>query len=558
MTSALGLNIQLTFAIAFIVGSSLAAFGGVVGASQGAVAPGQDGQWLLNSLVVVIIGGLGSLMGAAAGSLLYGLVFSFSAVYLPTAGQQLLHAVLDRLHLRSAGARARVPPAGPLREILVTRDPKVVTERAIATVALVVAVIAPVIFNAYWIDVILTQALIMGIAAASMIFLAAYGGMISLAQTMLMGSAGFMIGNMVTTRAGGESKGLTLGWDPTLALFLALLGTTVLGLLFGALAARSTGIYFLMITLTLSVVGFYFVGQVTVVSGFSGIAGINAYTPPFIGDIVDNRDRLYYIALGVAAVVYILIRLLIRTPFGLALQGLRDEPVRMSSLGYAVPLHRMLAFGFASFLAALAGVLLVWWQGQIAPGDIGLQSTIDLLIVAVIGGLTRIEGAWVGALAFIVINNYVRDSWLTDLLDTLRIGGSFNTIIGLVFLVIVIVSPDGLMGIWDRLWSLARHGGGGPGFIGDRDTCRGEGVGRSALVQVGSERSSSSALPFQSSIKEGNRHESFHAPLEASASARRGRSHRLHRRLVVARGVEGERGQDCDHDRLQGRVRVRL
>ena len=86
MTSALGVNIKRTFAIAFVVGSALAAFGGVVGASQGAVAPGQDGQWLLNSLVVVIIGGLGSLLGAAAGSLLYGLAFSFSAVYLPTTG----------------------------------------------------------------------------------------------------------------------------------------------------------------------------------------------------------------------------------------------------------------------------------------------------------------------------------------------------------------------------------------------------------------------------------------------------------------------------------------
>ena len=339
-----------------------------------------------------------------------------------------------------------------------TRNPKILTERVIGAGVLVLAVSGPAIFNAYWVDVILTQALIVGIAAASMIFLAAYGGMISLAQTMLMGSAGFMIGNMVTTRAGGESKGLTLGWDPTLALVLALLGTTLLGLLFGALAARSTGIYFLMITLTFSVVGFYFVGQVTIVSGFSGIAGINQYTPPFVGDIVNDRNRLYYIALGVAVVVYALIRFVIRTPFGLALQGLRDEPVRMSSLGYAVPVHRMLAFGFAAFLAALAGVLLVWWQGQIAPGDVGLQSTIDLLIVAVIGGLARIEGAWVGALAFIVINNYVRDSWLTDLLDTLRIGGSFNTIIGLIFLVIVIVSPDGLMGAWDRLWGLAGRG----------------------------------------------------------------------------------------------------
>ena len=84
MTSALGVNIQRTFALAFVVGAALAAFGGTVGASQGAVASGQDGQWLLNSLVVVIIGGMGSLLGAVAGSLLYGLVFSFSAVYLPT------------------------------------------------------------------------------------------------------------------------------------------------------------------------------------------------------------------------------------------------------------------------------------------------------------------------------------------------------------------------------------------------------------------------------------------------------------------------------------------
>jgi branched-chain amino acid transport system permease protein len=88
MTSALGLNIQKTFAIAFVVGAALAAFGAVVGTSQGNVASGQDGQWLLNSLVVVIIGGMGSLLGAAAGSLLYALVFSFSASYLPTTSDE--------------------------------------------------------------------------------------------------------------------------------------------------------------------------------------------------------------------------------------------------------------------------------------------------------------------------------------------------------------------------------------------------------------------------------------------------------------------------------------
>ena len=86
MTSALGINIQVVFAIAFVVGAALAGFGAVVGTSQGNVAQLQDGQWLLYSLVVVIVGGMGSLLGAVAGSLLYGLVFMFSASYLPTIG----------------------------------------------------------------------------------------------------------------------------------------------------------------------------------------------------------------------------------------------------------------------------------------------------------------------------------------------------------------------------------------------------------------------------------------------------------------------------------------
>jgi branched-chain amino acid transport system permease protein len=83
MVSALGVNIQLTFALAFLVGSALAGLGGSIGGSFASLAPGVDGNWLLNSLVVVIIGGMGSLGGAAVGSLLYGLVTTMSAAYLP-------------------------------------------------------------------------------------------------------------------------------------------------------------------------------------------------------------------------------------------------------------------------------------------------------------------------------------------------------------------------------------------------------------------------------------------------------------------------------------------
>lgn len=336
--------------------------------------------------------------------------------------------------------------------------PKMLVERALGVVVLVLVLLGPAVFNDYWVNTILTQTFLFGIAAASLIFLFSYGGMISLAQTALMGICGYMLGNMVTQGgAGGESKGLTLGWDPTVALVVAILLTTAIGLIFGAVASRSLGIYFLMLTLSYAVIANYFFGQVTQFGGFSPIAGINRYTPGFVGDIVGRPNKLYYIALGTALAVYVVIRYLVRTPFGLSLQGLRDDPLRMSSLGYNVPLHRTLAFGFAAFVASLSGVLLVWWDGQIAPGNIGLNATIDLLVICVIGGLVRIEGAWLGAFAFIVINNYVRDVELPV------VGGSFNTIIGLIFLAIVIVSPEGLMGIWDRAWRTLGKGGGTPG-----------------------------------------------------------------------------------------------
>jgi branched-chain amino acid transport system permease protein len=86
MTSALGINIQVVFALAFLVGSALAGFGSAVGAAQSGVGQGQDVQWLLNSLVVVIVGGMGSMIGAAVGAVLYGIVLTFSSAYLPVAG----------------------------------------------------------------------------------------------------------------------------------------------------------------------------------------------------------------------------------------------------------------------------------------------------------------------------------------------------------------------------------------------------------------------------------------------------------------------------------------
>jgi branched-chain amino acid transport system permease protein len=135
----------------------------------------------------------------------------------------------------------------------------------------------------------------------------------------------------------------------------------------------------------------------------------------------------------------------------------------MGSLGYSAPLHRTLAFGFAAFVASLGGVLYGWWSGTVAPGDVDLPQTISLLIMAVIGGLARIEGAWIGAFAFILMQNYITTTTHVPLLGfggTL-FGGSFNTLIGIIFLAIVVVSPDGLLGLWGRLFKTRRRPSGG-------------------------------------------------------------------------------------------------
>jgi len=327
----------------------------------------------------------------------------------------------------------------------------------VLAVVVVVAALAPLYTSDFFLNVILTKALWLGVAAASLIFLAAYGGMVSLGQVGLYGVAGMAYANLVLADGGSAAA-----WDPYLAAIAALVLATVVGLGFGWIAARSEGIYFLMITLAFSVLVFYFFSQVTQLSGFGGVNNVDL--PGLVGDPEANPAPRYFVTLAIAVLAFLALRGLSRTAFGLGLQGVRDEPARMRALGFDVTLHRMLAFGLAAFIAGVAGVLSVWYNRRITPGSINLEQTINILIIAVIGGLYRLEGAWVGALAYALIDNYSRE-WVPEVGNILG-SARFNTIIGVVFLVIVLVSPSGLVGIWEdlrgRLRGERRRGGGAP------------------------------------------------------------------------------------------------
>ena len=323
-------------------------------------------------------------------------------------------------------------------------------------VVVVIAALAPLVFTDFFLSVILTKSLWLGVAAASLIFLSAYGGMVSLAQVGIYGVAGMTFANLVLADGGAAAA-----WSPWIATIAAIIVAVAVGFVFGAIAARSVGIYFLMITLAFSVLVYYFFSQVTQLSGFGGVNNVDL--PSLVGQPGLDPAPLYYTTLVVAVLVFLGLRYVSRTPFGLALQGLRDEPARMRALGFNVTLHRILAFTLAAFIAAVAGVLSVWYNGRISPASINLTQTIDVLIIAVIGGLYRLEGAWVGALAYALIDNYSRE-WTPTVGDVLG-PERFSTILGVVFLIIVLLSPGGLMGLWERVRGLGRRGPGPPGAV---------------------------------------------------------------------------------------------
>ncbi len=157
----------------------------------------------------------------------------------------------------------------------------------------------------------------------------------------------------------------------------------------------------------------------------------------------------YYLSLAVAAGFYLAVLYGSRSTFGLALQAVRDNPRRMSALGYSVTAIRVHAYFLAGLIAGTAGVMLVWFNGRISPGSVGVDVAIDILVIAVVGGLRHPVGPFLGAIVFVLLENFA-----IDLIDRER----FNTVIGVVFLAIILFSPDGILGLWERLRPHLRPG----------------------------------------------------------------------------------------------------
>jgi branched-chain amino acid transport system permease protein len=304
---------------------------------------------------------------------------------------------------------------------------------------LAIVLVFPFVATPFFTYQVAAQSLVLGVIALSLTFLAGYGGIVSLAQMTVAGIAGYAVAVLGTS----SSPEISLAWPWWVAVPFAVLIAVLCATAIGWLSAHTDGIYTIMITLAIGVAFYYLVLQNY--SVFNGFQGLRELKPPTVFGIDWRAPTPFYLlALFWALAAYFLVKHVVRAPFGIALQGIRDNPRRMAALGYNVVAHRVAAYALSGLIAAVGGILLAWYNALMTPGSVGTGWLINILVIAVLGGMKHPVGAFLGALVFVLLQTFA-----IDIIDRER----FNLVIGLVFLAIVLFSPDGLLGLWAKLRS---------------------------------------------------------------------------------------------------------
>jgi branched-chain amino acid transport system permease protein len=293
--------------------------------------------------------------------------------------------------------------------------------------AAVAALVAPML-SAYPLT-LLTQAAIVAILAMSLDVLLGYTGLPSLGHAAYFGVAAYAVGILATDYQRGFVTCLLAG------LLLAALTAAV----FGLLAIRATGTYFLMITLALGMVvwGLAF-RWVSMTKGDNGIAGVPR---PDLGLPWNLTAPLpfFYFALTAAVLAWALLGLLVRSPFGMSLMGIRESESRMRALGYNVWLHKYLAFVISGTFAGFAGVLWAYYNGFVSPVDVQLVTSVETLLMVALGGPGTLAGPALGAALIVFLKNFVSvytKRWLL--------------ILGAVYIGVILFAPRGVLGAFRR------------------------------------------------------------------------------------------------------------
>jgi branched-chain amino acid transport system permease protein len=305
------------------------------------------------------------------------------------------------------------------------------TSQTVKIVAVVVALalIAIVVPNTNSFVILLaTRALAFAILVMSLDILLGFTGLASLGQAAYLGIGAYTTAILATRFQFG------LGYDFWLVVLLGTLFGAALAAVFGLLAIRATRVYFLMITLALGqcVWGLAYRWN----SLTNGDNGINLRQRPKFGIDLANEVTFFYLVFAFFAVSLLAMFVLVRSPFGRSLTGIREQELRMRILGYNTWLHKYIAFVIAGAFGGLSGVLWAHTAGIVSPENVVLTTSVDALLMAVLGGAGTLVGGVIGS--FIVF-------FLREYLST--VVWWWQYVLGGVYVLTILYLPGGLMSI---------------------------------------------------------------------------------------------------------------
>jgi branched-chain amino acid transport system permease protein len=277
-----------------------------------------------------------------------------------------------------------------------------------------------------------TRAMAFAILAMSVDLLLGYTGMSSMGQAAYFGVGAYLTAVLATKFQFG------MGWDFWLVVVLGILIGAALAAVFGLFAIRAGGVYFLMITLALGQCVWGLAYRWNSLTG--GDNGINLSGRPNFGLDLSNEVVFFYLVFGFFAVSMLMMYVLVRSPFGQSLAGIRERELRMQILGYNTWLHKYIAFIIAGGFGGLAGVLWAHTNGHVSPETVVLTTSVDALLMVVLGGAGTLVGSAIGTAIVFGLREY---------LSTLVPWWQYA--LGGVYVLTILYLPMGLMGIPARI-----------------------------------------------------------------------------------------------------------
>jgi len=427
MVAALGVNQKWLFTSVFAVGVFLAALGGALQIPRDAVNHTMDLHIIVEVFVVVVIGGLGSIMGAFVAAVLVSELNAFGILIFPKISIILVFLVMAVvLIVRPWGlfGKAEAPARRTPGLTVNPWRPLTSPERLAMLAALVVAAGLPLVGGNYALTVG-SEIAIFVIFAASLHFLMSVGGLASFGHAAYFGLGAYGVAFLA------KLAGLPMILCLLLGPLLGCLGAAV----FGFFAVQLSGVYFAMLTLAFAQIVWSIAFQwVEVTGGDNGILGV------WPEKWAASPSRFYWLSLGIAALVVVALRIVVFSPFGFALRATRDSPLRGEAIGIDGKRIQWTAFVIAGTVAGVAGALFAYLKGSVFPDSLGISLSVDALVMVLLGGVETVSGAVIGAIVYKALS-----IWLVSQTDWSKL------VLGAFIVLIVVAFPKGIVGMIESI-----------------------------------------------------------------------------------------------------------